>query len=315
MWARDKSRTNWPLVIFRRSRSFSQDAKEASRASVIFLLVPGVNGGTCAGISEKRGRHIQIKIHFDFCAKKNTHIFLYKFRVARRWFCSILGRSNPRSTRQRYWTPIIPGASAHSSARLFTYLEQRRIETIRRVGRPKERQQRGKTGDRRGVIRARVALFHVWEGRLMLLLTGEVRARVQAASTLRMCARERAFAYPTCVRCRARPTSAGNGEASKSETAAKGARIAILDSIVIKRGATAAAEQAGAGASPSSSSIVVVTPLILWCLRWGEREMESYGVLLSLPHRRPLLLTRGITNFTSPIFEPWKLNCKSKRFT
>jgi len=47
-------RQDQPLVMFRRSRSFSQDAKEASRASVIFLLVPGVNGGTCAGISRKR---------------------------------------------------------------------------------------------------------------------------------------------------------------------------------------------------------------------------------------------------------------------
>jgi len=45
-----------------------------------------------------------------------------------------------------------------------------------------------------------------------------------------------------------------HGEASKSETTTKGAHIAILDSIVIKRGATAAAEQTDAGASSSSSS-------------------------------------------------------------
>ena len=44
-------RRHSPLVMLRRTRSFSQEAKEASRASVIFLLVPGVNGGTCAGIS------------------------------------------------------------------------------------------------------------------------------------------------------------------------------------------------------------------------------------------------------------------------
>lgn len=49
---KDESRISvWPLFMFKRSRSFSQDAKTASRASVIFLLVPGVNGGTCAGIS------------------------------------------------------------------------------------------------------------------------------------------------------------------------------------------------------------------------------------------------------------------------
>ena len=33
------------------SLSFSQEAKEALRASVIFLVVPGVSGGTGAGIS------------------------------------------------------------------------------------------------------------------------------------------------------------------------------------------------------------------------------------------------------------------------
>lgn len=43
-----------PLVIFRRSCSFPHDANEAFRASVIFLFVPGVRGGTCAGISAKK---------------------------------------------------------------------------------------------------------------------------------------------------------------------------------------------------------------------------------------------------------------------
>ena len=51
---RRKKKRHSPLVMLRRTRSFSQEAKEASRASVIFLLVPGVNGGTCAGISETR---------------------------------------------------------------------------------------------------------------------------------------------------------------------------------------------------------------------------------------------------------------------
>lgn len=54
VYIKSNENKSWPLVIFRRSRSFSQDAKEASRASVIFLLVPGVNGGTCAGISRKK---------------------------------------------------------------------------------------------------------------------------------------------------------------------------------------------------------------------------------------------------------------------
>lgn len=77
----------------------------------------------------------------------------------------------------------------------------------------------------------------------MLLLTGEVvRARVLQEPreyALHVCER---VCVPTCVRCRARATSTGNGEASKSETTAKRAHIAILDSIVIKRGATVAAE-------------------------------------------------------------------------
>lgn len=40
-----------PLVMLCFSLSFSQDAKEALRASVIFLVVPGVRGGTGAGRS------------------------------------------------------------------------------------------------------------------------------------------------------------------------------------------------------------------------------------------------------------------------
>ena len=39
-------KTNSPLVIFKRTCSFSQDEKDAFKASVIFLLVPGVNGNT-----------------------------------------------------------------------------------------------------------------------------------------------------------------------------------------------------------------------------------------------------------------------------
>lgn len=49
-----------PLGIFLFIWSFSQEAKEAFRASVIFLFVPGVSGGTCAGLSatekKERGR-------------------------------------------------------------------------------------------------------------------------------------------------------------------------------------------------------------------------------------------------------------------
>lgn len=41
-----------PLGMLRRSCSFSQEANDAFSASVIFLLVPGVSGGTCVGISE-----------------------------------------------------------------------------------------------------------------------------------------------------------------------------------------------------------------------------------------------------------------------
>ena len=45
-------KNNAPFGISRRTCSFSQDANDALRASVIFLLVPGVKGGTCVGISE-----------------------------------------------------------------------------------------------------------------------------------------------------------------------------------------------------------------------------------------------------------------------
>lgn len=40
-----------PLGTPRRSCSFSQEAKVAFSASAIFLLVPGVSGGTCDGMS------------------------------------------------------------------------------------------------------------------------------------------------------------------------------------------------------------------------------------------------------------------------
>jgi hypothetical protein len=41
-----------PLTMFSRSCSFSHEANEAFSASVIFLLVPGVSGGTWVGMSE-----------------------------------------------------------------------------------------------------------------------------------------------------------------------------------------------------------------------------------------------------------------------
>lgn len=46
-----------PLGIPRRSCSFSQDAKVALSASAIFLLVPGVSGGTWDGMSEKKNNN------------------------------------------------------------------------------------------------------------------------------------------------------------------------------------------------------------------------------------------------------------------
>lgn len=45
-----------PLGILWRSISFSHVTKVAFKASVIFLFVPGVKGGTCAGKSEKKNR-------------------------------------------------------------------------------------------------------------------------------------------------------------------------------------------------------------------------------------------------------------------
>ena len=65
-----KKRWYSPLVILRRTRSFSQEAKEASRASVIFLLVPGVNGGTCAGISVT---HVTIR------SSASKYVMIYLF--------------------------------------------------------------------------------------------------------------------------------------------------------------------------------------------------------------------------------------------
>jgi len=38
--------TNLPLTMFSLNCSFSHEAKDAFSASVIFLLVPGVRGGT-----------------------------------------------------------------------------------------------------------------------------------------------------------------------------------------------------------------------------------------------------------------------------
>lgn len=43
--------SNLPLGTPRRNCSFSQEAKVAFSASAIFLLVPGVSGGTCDGMS------------------------------------------------------------------------------------------------------------------------------------------------------------------------------------------------------------------------------------------------------------------------
>ena len=43
--------TNLPLTMFSLNCSFSHEAKDAFSASVIFLLVPGVRGGTWVGIS------------------------------------------------------------------------------------------------------------------------------------------------------------------------------------------------------------------------------------------------------------------------
>ena len=40
-----------PLTMFSLNCSFSHEAKDAFSASVIFLLVPGVRGGTWVGIS------------------------------------------------------------------------------------------------------------------------------------------------------------------------------------------------------------------------------------------------------------------------
>lgn len=70
-----EKRRHSPLVMLRRTRSFSQEAKEASRASVIFLLVPGVNGGTCAGISETRWHIPRLikSLNLSFDLFENSH--------------------------------------------------------------------------------------------------------------------------------------------------------------------------------------------------------------------------------------------------
>lgn len=51
-----------PLVMFNLICSFSHDAKDALSASAMVLLVPGVKGGTCVGISAMK--HIFKKIIF-----------------------------------------------------------------------------------------------------------------------------------------------------------------------------------------------------------------------------------------------------------
>lgn len=50
-----------PLVMFNLSCSFSHDAKDALSASAIVLFVPGVSGGTCVGISVRKGPRINKK--------------------------------------------------------------------------------------------------------------------------------------------------------------------------------------------------------------------------------------------------------------
>lgn len=48
-----------PLVILRSCTSFSQDANDAFKTSLIFLLVPGVSGGICDGTSENKTKIAQ----------------------------------------------------------------------------------------------------------------------------------------------------------------------------------------------------------------------------------------------------------------
>ena len=52
------------------SCSFSQDANEALRASVIFLLVPGVSGGTCAGMSAINNKYKRLLLYKVPAAQK-----------------------------------------------------------------------------------------------------------------------------------------------------------------------------------------------------------------------------------------------------
>ena len=83
-------------------------------------------------------------------------------------------------------------------------------------------------------------------------------ARASRAYTPHVCVSARVLRVRTCVRCRAHGYQVrGNGEASKSET--KGAHTAFLDSIVIKRGATAAR----AGRCTTVVAVVVVVVVVV----------------------------------------------------
>lgn len=90
----------------------------------------------------------------------------------------------------------------------------------------------------------------------------------------------------TCVRCRAhgyQHRARATAEASKSET--KGAHTAILDSIVIKRGATAA--RAGRCIAVAAVAVVVV---VVVALVYGVRanERRHFTALMHSRHSRDL---------------------------
>lgn len=101
----------------------------------------------------------------------------------------------------------------------------------------------------------------------MLLLTSEVRAR---ACTLHVCTSVRQVS-------RAATSTRATAKRAKAKRSDRGAHIAILDSIVIKRGATAGREP--------GRCIVVVTSLILWCLCCGEQETLLYCRYFPYPCR------------------------------
>lgn len=106
-----------------------------------------------------------------------------------------------------------------------------------------------------------------------LLTSGDARVRVQAACMPHV----RARAFYERVRASGvvrTATSAGqwsNGEASKSET--KGAHTAILDSIVVKRGATAA--RAGRCIAIAVAVVAVAALVLRRRTRDGARALFS----------------------------------------